>query len=400
MRSRLTLIFLGVVVVVGVFAVAFGRPMVSHAVRAREQDALADDARAAAAVLDRQYAVGGEDAAATAGAIAADLAGDHARITVQHPGEPTFTTSATGFPADEGADTLRATERVGDTTVTLLHDQEHVASITDDAVSALMVTIAATLGVALLLCVFLARQISQPIVALAEGASALGRGRFDVQVPHSSVPEIAELGEALRSSAQSLEQFFLRGRETLQLTSHTLRTPLTGMRLELEGALLDDLEDETRQSVERCLRDVTRLEHTVTQLLQVEQSRRPGSGLVSLAELRPSVKSRWRNCLPTRRVTVEIDRGHDLEVTPGPIEQVLDQVMADVAVHGAGPVEMCLSAEESHVRITVRCSAGPEPVPDVRPAVIAAESVTTEVLGGRWSGDPVGEGLEILLPRR
>ena len=400
MRGRLTLVFLGVCVVLGLFCLTFGWQLLASTVRSSEQDLLAQDAQAAAAVLDREYELGGEDAREIVAASAADLAGEHLRITVGHPGEEPITAGSADLSADEDADAPRATAQVGDTSVTLLDDQSHSGRIIGEVVSALITTIGATVVMAFAVSLFLARQISRPIVELAAGAAALGRGRFDVQVPRSGVPEIAALGRELQSSAQSLEQFFLRSRETLQLTSHALRTPLTGLRLELEGVLLDDVDDEARQSVERCLRDVTRLEHTVNQLLLVEQARRPGSGLVSLAELRTSVKGRWRNCLPTRRVNVEVDRGDDLEVTPGPIEQVLDQVMSDVATHGAGPVEMCLSAEESHVRITVRCSAGPEPVPDVRPAVIAAESVTTEVLGGRWSGDPLGEGLEILLPRR
>ncbi len=216
------------------------------------------------------------------------------------------------------------------------------------------------------------------------------------------MPEVAALGAALRASARSLQEQFSRIDESVQRTSHALRTPLTGLRLELEEILLrDDVDEEVRRTVVRCLADVARLQHTVAEVVDAERSRPyvPGRA-ITLRDLATLTVERWGRRLPSGRdVHLSLGDGVDLPVTHGPVEQVLDSVLGDVETHGAGAVSLHLEAEQGHVRLRVASRGVRTGAPADRPAARAGEAVT-EVLGGRWHGDVVGDGLEILLPRR
>ncbi len=247
----------------------------------------------------------------------------------------------------------------------------------------------------------MARWFARPVAALAEGAAALGRGRFDLDLPATRIPEIRAVATALEGSAGRLRASIQRDREYLQHASHVLRTPLTGLRLELEEALLlHELDDDLRRSLTRCLADVKRLQDTVTELVELERSRPVvAAAAVSVADLVDQVAARWRERLSARReVRTVVESGDDLMLTPGPIEQLTDSLLADVAAHGSGAVSLHVAAEPTHLRIRVATGSDTQPAAD-RASASRARALA-ELLGGRWIGDPVAGGVEILLPRR
>ena len=79
-----------------------------------------------------------------------------------------------------------------------------------------------------------ARQLARPLEQLADAAGALGRGRFDLDLPKTRMPEAQAIGSALRTSAVQLESRIRRERSFSEQASHELRTPITTLRLELE----------------------------------------------------------------------------------------------------------------------------------------------------------------------
>jgi len=231
-------------------------------------------------------------------------------------------------------------------------------------------------------------------------AAALGRGRFDIELPDTRIPEAVALGAALKTSAQHIEHEFQRNREYAQLASHALRTPITALRLELDELLLDrSLDEETRSSLTRCLAGVMRLQDTIGELVETARGRGLlGRTTITLRELGDAVTRRWGGRPPEGcEVRTRVEAGGDLAVTPGPVEQVLDSVLADVCAHGAGQVTVRLEAEESHLRLHVTGRSRGE-VPAERPDAAAAASIT-RFLGGTWDGDALAGGLDILLPR-
>ncbi|MDZ5660319.1 HAMP domain-containing protein [Nocardioides sp. S-58] len=398
MRRRLAAILVGLSLLIVATALLVGRSMLADAVRDGERDHLTDLARQAATVVEEQHDRGlevSEDDLARW--VSADM-----RLTVSRDGEPDLTADGAMFSAADLDEPLVVERSVGTTTVTLTSGATHVGAMTAGVSRALLVLMAAAALVAGTLALLVARGFSRPFAELAESAEALGRGRFDIEAPVSRVPEVAAVGAALRSSARNLEEQFRRINDSVQQTSHSLRTPLTALRLELEEILLrDDLDDDVRRTVVRCLADVTRLQDTVSELVDAERSRGVVTGrTVTLRDLAALTVDRWgRRLAPGRQVEVVLGDGGDLPVTHGPVEQVLDSVAADLDSHGDGPVSLHLEAEQDHVRIRVGCGAARAGATEERTAARTGEAVT-EVLGGRWQGDAVGAGLVIVLPRR
>jgi signal transduction histidine kinase len=81
----------------------------------------------------------------------------------------------------------------------------------------------------------LAGRIVRPARHLAHAATALGDGDLDVRVHPSGPRELAEAGMAFNQMADRLAQLRIAEREMVADLSHRLRTPLTGLRLDVEA---------------------------------------------------------------------------------------------------------------------------------------------------------------------
>jgi signal transduction histidine kinase len=93
---------------------------------------------------------------------------------------------------------------------------------------------AALLAVLVMLTIF--RRVFAPVEALTKGARALAGGRLDARVPVRGEDEVAELGRAFNSMADSLERNERTRRNMVSDVAHELRTPLTNMRVQIEAA--------------------------------------------------------------------------------------------------------------------------------------------------------------------
>ena len=94
--------------------------------------------------------------------------------------------------------------------------------------------IAAILAVAVMLTIF--RRVFAPVEELTTGARALANGRLDARVRVRGNDEIAELGGAFNSMAESLERNERARRNMVSDVAHELRTPLTNIRVQIEAA--------------------------------------------------------------------------------------------------------------------------------------------------------------------
>lgn len=399
MRARLTLAFVGLAVVLLAVVGLARSAATADMVRSGAEKSLVDHTTHVAAVLDERYEAGepvGEEHLVA-------LTSPTMEVRVTRPGEPEVVVRGARFDPGDLGDALRTTRTVGATTVSVVESDHSVRSATSERVSVLLAMVMALVLAAGVAGWFLARWLARPVAALADGAAALGRGRFDLDLPVTRIPEVRAVAAAMEDSATRLRTSIQRDREYLQHASHVLRTPLTGLRLELEEALLlHEPDDDLRQTLARSLADVKRLQDTVTELVEFERGRPLVEGAaVSVAEVVEHVAARWRGRLPVpREVRAIIDSGEDLMVTPGPIEQLMDSVLADVAAHGPRAVSLSFEADPTHLRVRMASEpgAGPTPAAD-RPSALRARALV-ELLGGRWVGDPVAGGLEILLPRR
>lgn len=259
---------------------------------------------------------------------------------------------------------------------------------------------AAILALALPAAMWLARSVTRPFRELAVAAEDLGRGRFDVSVPDSSVPEVREIGAALTCAARTFEWRMREQRHFLEQTSHTIRTPLTGIRLELEDLLQRSHDDQVRDSVRFCVEQVEKLDRDADTLLAWARNwTDAGQPLADLGTVAVHVTDRWAHHLADYDSEFRSFLHGDgaVQVNPGIVEQVLDQVLAVVIEHGHGAVQLSLTGADRMVCIEVTAD-GPALAEDPRlqRARLFAETVGGTVEGALFSRS----GLQVLLPGR
>ena len=253
-----------------------------------------------------------------------------------------------------------------------------------------------------------ARALSSPFQKLAVAAGALGRGRFDLDLPKTRVPEAVAIGKALQTSATQLESRISRERDFAEHASHVLKTPLTSLRLELEELTLrDDVPDDAKAAATRCIRSVDDVNRSAGELVALSRRGSLVEGAeLTLHDMATQLAQRWADRLAEERRPLSASAEGDLTMafTPGPVEHILDLVLSDIVLSGKGPVKITFLAEHDHLRIRMPAgvvangsaaagAASPAPA-SPRPGKVA------ESQGGRVTGDGEAEDLEILLPRR
>jgi signal transduction histidine kinase len=405
MRERLTAAFIVLSVVMLLGAGLVRTYVLQDLIREQVAGQLSQEAALVAAIVtDRQAAGGSIDEE-----FLAPLVGPKDRLQYAVAGEPPVTVSGKEYDgAGQASEDISASAPVDDGARVVVSESSSVINdvIGRDigSIAALFLLIAVAAGMAGFL---VASALSSPFQRLAVAAAALGRGRFDLDLPKTRVPEARAIANALRSSALALEDRVHRERAFAEHTSHVLRTPLTGIRLELEDlSLREDLPADAHETVTRCLARVEEVSAVAAELVEIT---RRGSLVVGaevpLSDLSAQLAQRWADRLAARNraLTAAVEGDLTLTYTPGPVEHATDLLLADVVRRGTGAVRIVFNAaDDGHLRITVLC-AGRTPGTE-----LGGESVdrlsqvraVVEALGGRVSGDHPADGIEVLLPRR
>ncbi|MBA2956105.1 hypothetical protein GON03_17325 [Nocardioides sp. MAH-18] len=406
MRERLTAAFIVLSIVLLLGAGAVRTYVLRDLFREQVAGQLDGRAQLLGEILAERTASGGTIDVAELAA----LAGREERLEyVGDPDEePVVATGADWDGADDPGDGISASANAGaDAMVTVTAAPSVVRDIIGrdvGSIAALFLLIAVAAGMAGFL---VATALSSPFQRLAVAAGALGRGRFDLELPDTKIPEAREIANALRSSALALEDRVHRERAFAEHASHVLRTPLTGIRLELEDlSLRDDLPTDAQEVVARCLTRVEEVSSVAAELVEIT---RRGSLVVGaevpLSELSTQIAQRWADRLAVRNraLTAAVEGDLTLTYTPGPVEHATDLLLADVVRRGTGAVRIVFHAEPAgQLRVTVLC-AGRVPDEDLaRDSVdrMAQVRVVVEALGGRVTGTHPVDGVEVLLPRR
>jgi signal transduction histidine kinase len=404
MRERLTVAFILLTILLLLGAGVVRTFVLRDLIREQEAEHLRQEAELVAAVV--------HDQAGTASGVDSDrlsqLVGSSARLEYDATGAaPPLVVRGPDYSGTDDPDRDLSASAVADgATVTVSESPEAVGDLIGrdvGALAALFVLIAVVAGVAGFV---IASGLSSPFKRLAAAAEALGRGRFDLELPRTRIPEAQAISTALRTSALQLEDRVHRERAFAEHASHVLRTPLTSLRLELEDlSLRDDVPEEAKEAAARCLTSVDQVGSVANELVELTR----GDSLVAGAELplvdiATQLAQRWADRLGVRNreLSAAAEGDLDLTYTPGPVEHVTDLLLADVIRRGTGPVRLVLQGETAgHLRVHVesggRAAAdhGDEPVDRVTQVRSVVES-----MGGRVTGRHPAEGIVVLLPRR
>lgn len=218
---------------------------------------------------------------------------------------------------------------------------------------------AVVLAVAVALAGGFARWIVRPLSRVDTAAGEVAAGNLNVRVPAAGPPELRRLAGSFNEMVAKLDALLHSHEQFVADASHQLRTPLTALRLRLEN-LARDGEARRDEELEGALDELERLGALVDGLLTLARADRAVSAPAEL-DVASALDERvdaWSALAEERQVQLvaRVDgRPHAL-VTPGRIEQVLDNLLAnalDVAPSGSD-IEIAAMRSDGWVEIGVQ----------------------------------------------
>jgi two-component system sensor histidine kinase ChvG len=194
----------------------------------------------------------------------------------------------------------------------LTRDNRAIAASLREVRYDMMVIAAAALGITVLLSLYLAGTITQPIVRLARAAD-------EVRLARESRPEIPDLGkrgdeigdlnDALRSMTDALWQRLNTIESFAADVAHELKNPLTSLRSAIEMAARPNLEPERREKLMAIVMDdINRLNRLISDIsdasrLDAELMR----GEVKTLDLNTLLRDMVQHYAMTQKSTVEVE---------------------------------------------------------------------------------------------
>jgi signal transduction histidine kinase len=192
------------------------------------------------------------------------------------------------------------------------------------------------LGVLLLLlasvvAVQLARRISTPVTRVAEVADRLREGELDARAPIQGPPETQALAEALNRLAERITELLAAERAAVGDLSHRLRTPVTALRIDVEGVADKTLGERLRHHVGNLQRSIDAIVSDARRPVRHEMS----SGCDAVAVVRERVAF-WAPLAEDQRR----DLGIDLPAEPAHVQldavdlrDIVDVLVDNVFAH-------------------------------------------------------------------
>ena len=211
-------------------------------------------------------------------------------------------------------------------------------------------------ALALAIAVVLSRRLSRPLDDLAQASTRLGAGDFGARATRSGLPEMDAVADRLNASTERLARMVERERDFAVNASHQLRTALTALRIPLEELALAEDRAEIRQLTDLVTHQADRVQSTIEELLALAQGRRDDGQVYAADAVLRDGAAAWSPVLGRQGRTLELDAGTRVLAagSPATLRQVLDVLLDNARVHGAGTVRVTLAARSGSavVRVT------------------------------------------------
>lgn len=221
-------------------------------------------------------------------------------------------------------------------------------------------------GAALLLAWLLARRqatrLVDPLRALSTRAERLGGGDFTVRTRPVGITEIDSVNESLNRTAERLGALVDRERAFSADASHQLRTPLTGLRLQLEAAL-DRPDADLRTAIGDALTSTDRLQATIDELLALARDTPGPVQALDVDALLDGIGRRWHPVLAARGrpLRLTVTGTPHARVLTSALTQILDVLIDNAGRHGAGTITVTVRDLDNAVAVDVADEGPPLP---------------------------------------
>jgi two-component system, OmpR family, sensor kinase len=238
----------------------------------------------------------------------------------------------------------------------------------------------------------LGTSLSRPLRALAASARGLGQGDLSTRASVQGPPEVQEVAAALNRMAHELEALLESQRDFVANASHQLRTPLTGLRLRLEGLAA---EPALRADAEAGLREVDRLGRLIDDLLRLARASapEPTGGPVDLSEQVRDAAARWSNRAAERGQSLQVrtDGATRAFANAADVASALDNLIENALVYSPAGTRIVVEARSHDGQAAVVVEDdGPGIAPDELPRVVE------RFYRGRGAASP-GTGLGLAI---
>ncbi|MET8159767.1 HAMP domain-containing sensor histidine kinase [Sphaerisporangium sp. NPDC005289] len=221
-------------------------------------------------------------------------------------------------------------------------------------------------GVALiLLAITMAWKVTgrtlRPVEAIRAELAAINVNDLSTRVPEPpGYDEVARLAHTINGTLSRLEH----AKDGMQRTldhqrrfaadaSHELRTPVAGLRAQLEEAQLHPEDTDLKELLNHSLRDVDRLQAIIADLLLLERvgagPSQPGTGL----DLADVVRSEVARRSDPHQVRLELVPGVRVEAVRTHIGRVLGNLMDNAARHARGTVTVTVRRTDDAAELIV-----------------------------------------------
>lgn len=196
------------------------------------------------------------------------------------------------------------------------------------------------LGLATVVAQRQAGRLSAPLERLTEDAEALGGGDFSIRARSFGVREANAASLALEATARRLGDVLDHERAFSAHVSHQLRTPLTGLLLGLEAALTRPAAD-LRAVVRTALERGEHMQVIIEDLVTLSRGSLGDRGLLDLNSVLLELRERWEEGLKAKNRPFVVSLEENLPevlASPAAVRQILDVLIDNADVHGAGAI--------------------------------------------------------------
>lgn len=257
-------------------------------------------------------------------------------------------TSTASFTTTEGGAlvTVEVHGETGDNRVVVYAADSRVLARTAEQLGIL-----ALIGLVLLVLTGVASQVVTrklvgTLAEAAEVADALGEGTLSQRVPERGPQEVRRVAQALNRLATRIDELLTAERELVADLSHRLRTPLTALRLDVEGLARNEQVDELEAHLDA-------LERTLTVVIR-EARRAEREGVHPHADpvsVTSEALDYWRPLAEDQGRDVHLDSARGLPAVrcaPDDLRVALDALIGNTIAH---------TEDGTALRVVVRAAA-------------------------------------------
>ena len=200
-----------------------------------------------------------------------------------------------------------------------------------------ILTVAAlsSLAAAVIVSVFTAQRIVNPVLAMKEASQQIAAGDYRQRVRVAGEDELGSLAGAFNQMAETLEQTEQRRMELIGDVAHELRTPLSNIRGTMEG-LVDGVLPAEPATFLRVQREVARLQRLVQGLQELSRAESGQIPLVfrsvSASHLVQTAADRLRSQYDDKGVRLRVDVPSDLPAVRADADRIIQVLIIRQAV--------------------------------------------------------------------